>query len=114
MKVITVLISVLVAFSCTIYAFAASEHNHKEYGATVVEEKSEIIVDSEHEELTKGQLPVATSSTIDVGNDICPVSGEGVFTMGDAVQFEYKGKIYNFCCAACVEIFKKDPEKYIL
>lgn len=47
-----------------------------------------------------------------VGNKICPVSGEKI---GEKVKetYEYKGKIYNFCCPMCVEGFKKDPEKYI-
>jgi len=29
------------------------------------------------------------------------------------VIYEHEGKIYNFCCAGCIEEFKKDPEKYI-
>lgn len=50
---------------------------------------------------------------VDVKNKICPVSGEEVGVMGPAEQYEYKGKIYNFCCASCIDSFKKDPEKYI-
>lgn len=49
---------------------------------------------------------------IEVGNKICPVSGEKINEKLKAT-YEYKGKIYNFCCAACIEEFKKDPEKYI-
>ena len=47
-----------------------------------------------------------------IGNEICPVSGE---TIDEKMKqtYEYKGKIYNFCCPMCVEEFKKDPEKYI-
>lgn len=47
-----------------------------------------------------------------VGKKICPVSGEKI---DEKVKetYEYKGKIYNFCCPMCVEGFKKDPEKYI-
>ncbi|MDA8171970.1 MAG: YHS domain-containing protein [Nitrospiraceae bacterium] len=47
-----------------------------------------------------------------VGNEICPVSGEKI-NPKDKVSYEYKGKIYNFCCTDCLEQFKKDPEKYI-
>ncbi|MBN1506123.1 MAG: YHS domain-containing protein [Sedimentisphaerales bacterium] len=40
----------------------------------------------------------------------CPVMGgaidKNVFT-------EYKGRTVYFCCPACVETFKADPEKYI-
>lgn len=28
------------------------------------------------------------------------------------VTFEYKGKVYAFCCEGCIDEFKKDPEKY--
>ena len=39
-------------------------------------------------------------------------SGEKVGEMGEIVKYEHKGKIYNFCCEACIKDFKKDPEKY--
>lgn len=52
---------------------------------------------------------------INVGNRICPVSGE---TIGEnsmePATYEYEEKIYNFCCSSCIEEFKKDPKKYIL
>lgn len=47
-----------------------------------------------------------------VGNKTCPVSGEKI-EEGSAVTYEYKGKVYSFCCEGCVEEFKKDPERYI-
>ena len=48
----------------------------------------------------------------EVGNKSCPVSGE-IIDEKTKVTYEYKGKIYNFCCSMCVDEFKKDPEKYI-
>ena len=48
----------------------------------------------------------------EVGNKICPVSGEKIDERTKET-YEYKGKIYSFCCPDCVEEFKKDPEKYI-
>jgi len=55
-----------------------------------------------------------TQEAVNVGNKICPVSGEKVSQGGmQSATYEYKGKIYNFCCAACIEDFKKDPQKYI-
>jgi YHS domain-containing protein len=56
---------------------------------------------------------IAVSTPVEVGNKICPVSGEKVGTMGDAHKMEYKGKVYNLCCPMCVEEFNKDPEKYV-
>ncbi len=49
---------------------------------------------------------------VDVGNKICPVSGEKIVPKFK-VTYEYKGKIYNFCCAMCIDTFKSNPEKYI-
>lgn len=52
------------------------------------------------------------SAAVDAGNKICPVSGEKIDEKMKAT-YEYNGKIYNFCCPACIEEFKKDPDKYI-
>jgi len=52
------------------------------------------------------------SGAIDAGNKICPVLGELIDGATKAI-YEYKGKIYNFCCAGCIETFKKEPQKYI-
>lgn len=49
---------------------------------------------------------------VEVGNKICPVSGENVYEMGEPFKFEHNGKIYNLCCKMCVKDFKADPEKY--
>ncbi len=43
---------------------------------------------------------------------VCPVSGEPV-SKDTNFTYTYKGTVYRFCCPACVEVFKKDPEKYI-
>ena len=74
---------------------------------------------------TDAQIVVITEKTpaskdaVEVGNKICPVSGEKVpapgekDAMGDkAVKIEYKGKIYNLCCPMCIKDFKNNPEKY--
>ena len=49
---------------------------------------------------------------VNAGNKICPVSQEKIDEQTKAT-YEYKGKVYNFCCVACIEEFKKDPQKYI-
>jgi YHS domain-containing protein len=48
----------------------------------------------------------------DVGNKFCPVSGEKI-EPGEDVKYEYEGKIYHFCCPACIEAFRKEPQNYI-
>jgi len=52
------------------------------------------------------------SAAVDAGNKICPVTGEKIDEASKAT-YEYKGKIYNFCCAMCIDKFKKEPQKYI-
>ncbi len=54
----------------------------------------------------------AAVQPVEVGNKICPVSGDKVGQMGDIVKHEYKGKIYNLCCGMCPKDFDKNPEKY--
>jgi YHS domain-containing protein len=66
----------------------------------------------------KHEGPVGVDSkegakAVDAGNKICPVSGEKLGSMGEIIQHEHNGKVYNFCCKACAKDFKKAPEKYI-
>ena len=59
-----------------------------------------------------GKAPRAESAAIDAGNKICPVLGEPIDEAAKTT-YEYEGKIYNFCCAGCIEEFKKEPQRYI-
>ncbi len=57
----------------------------------------------------------AVATPVEVGNTICPVSGEKIepnSSMGEMVKAEHKGKIYNLCCEMCLKDFTNDPEKY--
>ena len=40
----------------------------------------------------------------------CPVLGGKI---DKKVFIDYKGRRIYFCCAGCIEEFKKDPEKYL-
>ncbi len=62
--------------------------------------------------ITESSAPANPEKAINVGNKICPVTGDKIDEK-NKVTYEYKGKIYNFCCPGCPEEFKKDPEKYI-
>ena len=55
---------------------------------------------------------VVSKKAVEVGNKICPVSGNKVGEMGPVVKYEYNGKIYNLCCGMCPKSFVKDPAKY--
>jgi YHS domain-containing protein len=41
---------------------------------------------------------------------VCPVLGNKI---DKNVYTDYKGKRVYFCCAGCVEPFKKNPEQYL-
>ena len=56
--------------------------------------------------------PQTAVQAVEVGNKICPVSGNKVGEMAPPVKIEYNGKVYNLCCSMCVKTFKSDPEKY--
>ncbi|MCB9848416.1 MAG: hypothetical protein H6814_08390 [Phycisphaeraceae bacterium] len=43
----------------------------------------------------------------------CPVSGEELGGMGDAVVKVYDGREVRFCCAMCVPKFEKDEQAYL-
>ena len=60
----------------------------------------------------QGNAVAQVNKAVEVGNQSCPVSGETIDEK-TKVTYEYKDKIYSFCCSICVEDFKKDPEKYI-
>lgn len=42
----------------------------------------------------------------------CPVSKEVFPVASDTQVIDYRGKSYFFCCPACFDEFKKDPEKF--
>ena len=56
----------------------------------------------------------AVSAPVEVGNKICPVSGDAIKadpTM-EAVKIEHNGKMYGLCCPMCIKDFKNNPDKY--
>lgn len=90
------------------YAFANEGHDHSADKGSMMEDQGMM-----HNEGNEGE-----SKAVEVGNKICPVSGDKILAtgekgaMGETVKYEYNGKIYNLCCEMCVNDFKKDPEKY--
>ncbi len=52
------------------------------------------------------------AKAINVGNKICPIMGNKI-PEGHEITVEHKGKVYNLCCAGCIDKFKSDPEKYV-
>ena len=64
-------------------------------------------------EVAAAAAPAAQAAPVEIGNKICPISGEKVGEMGKVETIEYKGKVYNLCCPMCKKDFLKDPEAAI-
>lgn len=90
------ILSIVVLFSYVGFVVAGEHPGHGEHKGSM----------TEHHEGKEGLIAIR------VNNKICPVSGENVGTMGDRIEREYNGKIYNLCCPSCAKVFEKDPEKY--
>lgn len=103
-KIWIILIAGIFIFGIGRLSFAQAESEEHEHEDEHIEEEATAETGLEEE-------------AVEVGNKICPVSGEEVPDVSglgmEPAFYEYKGKIYNFCCAGCIEEFKKDPEKYI-
>ncbi len=56
----------------------------------------------------------SSRAAVNVGNTICPVMGNPIQVKDGVakVTYEYKGRVFNLCCAGCIAVFKKNPEKY--
>lgn len=106
-KALVILIAGVFAFSFNGLSFAMMCGGHSQHQQTTQAETEEHAI-VEHEIVTESPL----EESINVGNKICPVSGDKIGEETKAT-YEYEGKIYNFCCPMCIEEFKKDPKKYI-
>lgn len=101
-KLIVLSLAIILSLSYSHYVLANEGHEHKMADGTMMDD----------DDMPKGQMDATSTKAIEVGNKICPVSGEKVGEMGEIIKYEYNGKIYNLCCKACAKDFKKDPEKY--
>lgn len=64
-----------------------------------------------HDEMSGDGDSAATEPAAAAGGQtMCPVSGHEIDL---AVYTEHEGKKVYFCCDACIEDFKKNPDKYL-
>ena len=122
--ILIVVMAVIFSLSGNLYAHEGMNHDegmesmNQEKGA-MMEHGSSMMNKPANE---KNETHVATEeeakTLANVGNKICPVSGDKIpvpgekGNMGEAIKYEYNGKIYNLCCKMCGKDFKKNPEKY--
>ncbi|MGB3009304.1 MAG: FAD-binding oxidoreductase [Candidatus Saccharimonadales bacterium] len=71
--------------------------------------------DHEHHHHHHGDAPAVDPATLDDTQAICPVTGDVVVkaeseALGHSRQHD--GQTHYFCCATCVQLFDKNPEKY--
>ena len=105
---IVLALAVILSMSYSNYVLAHEGHEHKMADGTMMDDDD-----------MKGQADSTSTKAVEVGNKICPVSGDKIpapgekGTMGDKpVKYEYNGKTYTLCCPMCIKDFKKNPEKY--
>ena len=71
--------------------------------------------DHEHHHHHHGDAPAVDPATLDDTQAICPVTGDVVVKAESEAldqSRQHDGQTYYFCCATCVQLFDKNPEKY--
>lgn len=106
-RIITVLFAGIIAISVNGVSFAMMCGEAKGSNSKIAQTDT-----AAHEHTPAPEAAAAVKEAVNVGNKICPVGGEKIEEKIKAT-YEYEGKIYNFCCAMCIDEFKKDPQKYI-
>ena len=108
-KLIVLGLVTILSLTYSNYVLAHEGHEHKMADGTMMDD----------DDMDKGDMDSKSTKAVELGNKICPVTGDKIpvagekGTMGDEpVKYEYNGKIYNLCCKMCVKDFKKNPEKY--
>lgn len=100
-------------FSISKILYAMSCHEGAGQDAqTQATQNTQVMQMNSAEHSSMAHTALVSQEAVNVGNKICPVTGEKIED-NTKIAYEYKGKIYNLCCSACIEEFKKNPEKYI-
>ncbi|MEK7449147.1 MAG: YHS domain-containing protein [Planctomycetota bacterium] len=65
--------------------------------------------------VTGAEVTVHQIAESEVGQEVaCPVMTTSKFKVKKTTPaIDYQGKTYYFCCGDCLELFKKEPAKYI-
>ena len=59
-------------------------------------------------------LAVPAIAMVAIGcSSLCPVSGEGLTSMGGPFVLDHKGQKVKLCCEGCKEDFDANPKKYL-
>jgi hypothetical protein len=58
------------------------------------------------------QLPPG-DATLAAAQQVCPVSGEPLGSMGKPIKVELQGEAVFICCEGCEETLKANPDEYL-
>ncbi|MFC1658360.1 YHS domain-containing protein [Candidatus Omnitrophota bacterium] len=97
----------LIGFVCVVTAFAQCAGQAKAETSKAGEMMAASSVETE-----AGATDNPETSGGEVVNTVCPVMGKPV-SKDTPYTIVYAGKKIGFCCAACLESFKKNPEEYM-
>jgi YHS domain-containing protein len=61
-------------------------------------------------EIDEDTKAVIDAAKIKAEQTVCPIMGNKI---DKSISTEYKGQKVYFCCAMCIDTFKKEPEKYL-
>lgn len=109
-RILLILMGGIFVFGISKLSYAMMCGSHEEHKSQQRTAQSD--TEHQHGKVSEVNTQTQPKEVIDVGNKICPVSGEEI-KEDEVIKVEHEGKIYNFCCKACVKDFKKDPQKYI-
>jgi YHS domain-containing protein len=60
--------------------------------------------------LTAGLALAADPAAKGTAQTVCPVMGGNI---NKGLYIDHQGQRIYFCCPACLEVFKKDPDKFL-
>lgn len=99
--------SILFVLTLALVAFPVMAQDHSGHAGHEGHEKQAPASDTEKMPAKPTPLP---DKVVDVQYKVCPI-------LGNDTQVEvaglFEGKVYHFCCAACLGDFKKDPKGVI-
>jgi len=106
-KVTIILIGVL---SVALILFNGCKKSEPQTSRTPTESQKEVTEHAAHEHAATTAKPEGEVTSAEIEQTICPVME---MKIDKNIFIEHKGKKVYFCCPACIEKFKAEPEKYI-
>jgi YHS domain-containing protein len=79
--------------------------------------KKDAVRPQRSESPSRGSSPVARAKAGDQAmieaQQVCPVTGASLGSMGKPIKVTVKGETVFLCCRGCEQAIRKDPDKYL-